>query len=204
MEYNTLRKKIKITDYGRNVYKLVEHAKKLKTKELRTRAAEVIVTVMSQVNPSVKTTNDYRRQLWEHLMVLSNWELDVDCPYELTRTDEMVFHPKPIQRKNKGARYPHYGRNLEALVAKIAEMEEGDEKELMTAYIVAQMKKTYMLYNRSVSTYVKVDDYEDIILRQLDDLSGGRLKQGNVKLDVNNFLYNAAQSMKPHKKKKKK
>ena len=69
-----------------------------------------------------------------------------------------------------------------------AKDEDGEEKELLTALIVAQMKKSYMIWNRTVADNAKIDDYNDVVLKQLDILSGGRLKEGELKLEVNSFL----------------
>lgn len=188
MEYNTQREKIKITDYGRNVYKMIEHAKTLPTKEERTTAAEVIVNVMATVNPSVRSTHDYRQQLWEHLMIMANWQLDVNCPYKLTPKPDVVFKPNPLQHNTEHIRFRHYGRSMESMIRKVAAMEDGEEKELLTALIVAQMKKSYMIWNRTVADNAKIDDYNDVVLKQLEILSGGRLKEGELKLEVNSFL----------------
>lgn len=185
MEYNTQREKMQFSDYGRNVYKLIQYAKTIENRELRTHAAEVIVGVMAQVSPHARETVDYKRKLWDHLMILSNWELDVDCPYELTRGESIVFHPKSIPYQNKHIRYRHYGRWLESMINRVAEFEDGEEKELLTALIVNQMKKSYISWNRAVpdSRWLDTTD-DDIIERQLEDLSNGRLKKGSLQLAI--------------------
>ena len=53
MEYNTQREHLKITDYGRNVCKLIDYAKTIADRDERTQMAHLIVEVMSQVNPKV-------------------------------------------------------------------------------------------------------------------------------------------------------
>lgn len=193
MDYNTQREKMPFVDYGRNVYKLIQYAKTIESRELRTRAAEVIVGVMSQVNPSARETNNYRRKLWDHLMILSNWELDVDCPFELTHQETVAFHPRRMPYHDKTIRYRHYGRCLESMIRKVSEYPDGEDKDLLSALIVAQMKKSYIAWNRSFDNVVAGNnpnvtfdaDDNDIIEHQLAQLSDGRLKPGPVSLDIN-------------------
>lgn len=205
MEYNTQRPKLKITDYGRNITKLIEYAKGLETKAQRNDAAEIILRVMAQVNPSAKRNEGYHRELWEHLMILANWELDVDCPYELKHQDELRFHPEPLNCQGSKIQFRHYGHCLEDMIRAVAEMEDGEEKELLTALLVAQMKKSYMVWNRTTIDSSKNDDYNDIISKQLDIISNGKLKEGELRLEVNPYLARPSDfnKHKPTKNKKK-
>ena len=90
MEYNTQRDKLVIADYGRNIYKLIEWAKGLEDRTQRNEAAAGIVQVMAKVNPKVMDQNAYEKMLWDHLMIMSGWELDVDIPYDIEREDARV------------------------------------------------------------------------------------------------------------------
>lgn len=188
MEYNTQRPQLKITDYGRNITKLIEYAKNLETKAQRNDAAEVILRVMAQVNPASRRTEGYHRELWEHLMILANWELDVDCPYELNRQEDVRFHPEPLSCQGSKIQFRHYGHCLEDMIHAVAEMEDSEEKEMLTALLVAQMKKSYMVWNRTTFDNNKNDDYNDIISKQLNIISQGKLKEGALRLDINPYL----------------
>ena len=119
MEYNTQREHLKITDYGRNVCKLIDYAKTIADRDERTQMAHLIVEVMSQVNPKVKERTDYRHTLWDHLMEMSRYELDVDSPYPITHEED------------------------EKLI-----MPEGEEKSLLSQQIAHTMKRQYLQWNR--------------------------------------------------------
>lgn len=174
---------MKFADYGRNVYKMIQYAKTIEDREKRTRAAEVIVGVMGQVNPHARESADYKRKLWDHLMILADWELDVDCPYELTRKESVVFHPKSLKRQRERIRYRHYGRGLEKMIERVAEYEDGEEKEILTALLAAQMKRSYATWNHSLfdGNGAAVEN-DDIISRQMQELSNGKLALGNIKI----------------------
>ena len=46
--------------------------------------ASAIVDIMAQNSPDAKGGDDYKRKFWVHLMILADWQLDVDVPYEIT------------------------------------------------------------------------------------------------------------------------
>lgn len=170
MEYNTQRPPLKINDYGRIVVKMIDYAKHLDTKEERNRMANVILDVMAHLNPKIKDRTDYRHILWDHLMMMANYDLDVDCPYPINREETENFHPHPVGYSDKSTiRYPHYGRALEDMVRAIAEMPESEERTILTSQIAHTMKRQYLQWNRDT-----VDD--QLIAEQLLELSDGRLR----------------------------
>lgn len=168
MEYNSQREQMKINDYGRNVVKLIEYAKGIDDRQERTKVAEAIVDVMSAVNPQVRQTADYKRRLWDHLMIMSDWSLDVDAPYEMVRPEATVERPRNLAYKSGNMKYRHYGATLEKMVKRVAEMPEGEERNVLTEEIAHAMKRDYLTWNRDT-----VED--EIIAAQLDDLSEKKL-----------------------------
>lgn len=168
MEYNTQREQLKITDYGRNVMKMIAYAKTIADRAERTQMAYLIVETMALVNPKIKERTDYRHILWDHLMLMSDYELDVDSPYPVVREETVAFHPEKIEYSDSKIRYRHYGRALEDMIRAVAEMPEGEEKSLLSQQIAHTMKRQYLQWNRD-----SVDD--GLIREQLDELSGGRI-----------------------------
>ena len=169
MEYNTQREQLKISDYGRNVVKMINYAKGLESREERTRMANVILDVMAQLNPKIKERTDYKHILWDHLMIMANYDFDVDCPYQINREETANFHPHRLALRDNKIRYRHYGRALEDMIRAVADMPAGEERDLLTAQIAQTMKRQYLQWNRDT-----VDDA--LITDQLAELSGGRLQ----------------------------
>lgn len=168
MEYNTQRPQLQITDYGRTVYKMIDYAKTISDRDERTKVANAIVTAMAIVNPKIRERTEYRRVLWDHLMYMSDYELDVDCPYPVVRRKESTRQPKPLHYADGQIRFRHYGRALEDMIHAVAELPEGEERSLLTEQIAHTMKRQYLQWNRD-----SVDD--NLIREQLAELSGGRL-----------------------------
>ena len=125
MEYNTQRPRLKINDYGRNIYKLIEYAKTVEDRDKRNRMAEAIVDIMSHNSTEPKDSEDYKRKFWVHLMILSNWELDVDIPYDISREESVEFTPRPLGYNQGKTRYRHYGAVMESMIKRVAEYPRG-------------------------------------------------------------------------------
>ena len=168
MEYNTQREHIKINDYGRNVYKLIRQAMTIPDRERRNRMAAGIVEVMAQVNPKCREHADYKHRLWDHMLMLSDWQLDVDSPYPVTGPVDSEFHPHRLHYPEGRIRFPHHGRLIQNMVEKVGSMPDSEEKTRLTEMIAGGMKRSYLLWNRDT-----VDD--DLIREQLSQLSDGKL-----------------------------
>lgn len=197
MEYNTKRPKLQITDYGRNVYRMIEFAKTIPDRKLRTQAAEAIVKMMELVNPHAKESEDYHRKLWDHLMIMSNWQLDVDCPYALTRSESVQFSPRRLAYKSsREMHFRHYGRCLEDMINAVADMPDNEDKELLKVLLTAQVKKSYLSYNLDVNS--------TILEAQMKRLSKGRLSASEVDIPYQTTPTPIAENAGTKKKKKKK
>ena len=70
-----------LPEYGRNVLKMIEHVKTIKDPEERNQAARTIIQIMGNLNPNLKEVTDFRHKLWDHLMIIADFDLDVDSPY---------------------------------------------------------------------------------------------------------------------------
>ena len=176
MEYNVNRKKLEIPEYGRNLQKMVDYALTIEEREKRNIYAKIIIQTMSQVNPNCKEMADYKRTLWDHLHIMANYQLDVDCPYEKPKPEEQNQKPEKLEYKNSKIRFRPYGKNIENMIDKVIEMPEGEEKQTLIEMIAQQLKKSYLQWNIN-----SCDD--EMILSHFEQLSGGQLKlQENFKL----------------------
>lgn len=168
-DYNTQRKRMALPEYGRNVQKMVDHIKTIEDRDERNRAAKTIVQIMGNLNPQIRDTGDFKHKLWDHLSIISGFNLDIDSPYQPPEPERLVEKPNQIPYKQGDIRYLHYGRIIEIMIDAASEMKEGEEKEFLTSLIVNQMKKSYVTWNRS-----QVSD--DVIIGDMKLLSGGKLK----------------------------
>ena len=147
MEYNTQRPKLKINEYGRNIYKLIQYAKGIEDREKRNRMVQTLVNVMSRSEDG-KSSDEDKRRYWVHLMILADWDLDVDVPYDITPEDSVDFAPRRLSYGQDGSRFHHYGHVMEAMVKRAAEYPDGEERDALIARLAHAMKRDYLLWNR--------------------------------------------------------
>ena len=191
LEYNTKRKKLIISEYGRHIQKMVDHASNLEKKEERQKMAEGIIDLMGELNPHLRDVTDFKHKLWDHLFVISNFKLDVDSPYEKPESNQLLTKPESLDYPNNKIRFNHYGKVIEMMILEACKMEDSELKEKLILAIANQMKKSYVNWNR--------DSVEDkIILKQLDILSLGK-----IKLPETTELEAVAIVKKPYNRKKK-
>ena len=168
LEYNSSRNKLVISEYGRHIQKLVEHALTLKDKEERQKMANGIIDIMGELNPQLRDVADFKHKLWDHLFVISNFELDVDSPYEKPIIEKLFEKPEPLAYPNSKIKYNHYGKVIELMIDEAIKMEDQELKSKLVIAIANQMKKSYVNWN--LDTVV-----DEIILNQLTKLSKGKL-----------------------------
>ena len=168
LTYNTEKEQIVISEYGRCIQEMIKKLPEIENREQRTEAAKYIISVMVQMNPSIKQSSDYEHKLWDHLYMISGYNLDVDSPYAPPIPLEKQSKPQHIGYQNNDIKYGHYGQYLIKMI-EAASQEENDEIREALAYSLAgQMKRNYLDWNKSV-----VND--QVIIDDLKNISGGRL-----------------------------
>lgn len=193
-------------DYGRNVLKLVEAVKGIEDRAERTAAAEQLVTIMGQLNPKAKDAGNWRLKVWEHLMLLSKGELDVDMPEGVRKEATTDFKPEHISYPKSKITFKHYGRFLEEMVNVVKSMPAGEERDELVKEVAAHMKRMYLTWNRDT-----VND--ELIKIQLEKLSNGEISLAEdfvfeetkkVLAEIRDDLGGKTQQKQKSKKKKKK
>ncbi|MEI6854247.1 MAG: DUF4290 domain-containing protein, partial [Bacteroidota bacterium] len=177
MEYNTQRPLLTISEYGRNIHKMIEFAMTIEDRDRRNRAAQTIVSIMAQLNnPQRLDTSEFKQKMWDHLFMISGYQLDVDSPYPRPNPDVKELEKFKCAYPNKYIKYRQYGKNVENMIQKAIDYPEGDEKDALIRYIANHLKKLYLSWNRESVT-------DEVIFEHLSNLS-----QGQIKLDENTRL----------------
>lgn len=169
MEYNTNRESLTIREYGRNIQKMIDYCIDIEDRDERNLTASAIVKVMGQMNNQNAKTHDFEQKLWDHLHIISAFNLDIDSPYPKPPKDTVEKKPEKIEYSKKTMSYPHYGKHIERVIAAVAEMEDGEKKDSFVLAVSNYLKKSYLNWNRE-----SVND--ETILSNLAELSNGKLK----------------------------
>ncbi len=169
MEYNSTREILVMPEYGRNIQKMIEYVITIEDKEQRNKMAQTIVDIMAQMHPKVRESGDYRHKLWDHLIIISDYKLDVDSPFNYPEKGILKTKPKKLNYTGIPIKYKHYGRNIQKIIDEAVKFDEGPEKDALVKLIANQLKKSYLNWNRE-----SVND--ELIFKQLGLLSEGKLK----------------------------
>ena len=116
LEYNTERERLQITEYGRNVLKMVEHLKEIPDRAKRSEQAVAVVKTMELLNPGVKAQEEWEHKLWDQLYIIAGFDLDIDSPFPCPVKEEFETKPVPLPMKGTKIKATHYGRNIEKII----------------------------------------------------------------------------------------
>lgn len=169
MDYNSNRSKLAIPEYGRNLQNMVNHIMTIDDRAERNRAARTIIDIMGTMYPYLRDINDFKHKLWDHLAIMTNFELDIDYPYDPPSPEFFNTPPKRIPYSYNQVKYRHYGKTIEYLIEKAAVYEDEKERELLIKLIANHMKKSYVMWNKDSVA-------DEKILLDIEELSKGRIK----------------------------
>lgn len=169
LDYNTQRDKLRMPEYGRNVQKMIEYVKSLPEKGKRDEQARAVVKVMETLNTQVHLQENWEQKLWDHLHIISGFDIDVDSPYPAPVPEHLVSRPMMIPAKRKPLKATHYGRNIEGIIDLIADQPDGEVKTAMIRSLAIYMRQQYLIWNKdSVS--------DETIFQDIEKLSDYRIK----------------------------
>ena len=172
MDYNSNRKKLLLPEYGRHIQKMVDHCVTIKDKEERTKCAHSIIGNMGNMFPHLRDVNDFKHKLWDHLAIMSDFKLDIETPFELPERETLNERPQKLAYNNQRIKYRHYGRTIEQMIDKAAEMEEGELKNHLVMLIANNMKKSLLTWNKDFPG-------DERVFSDMREMSGGKLEIGD-------------------------
>ena len=177
LQYNTKRKHLIIPEYGRHIHLMIEQTKAETDAQERNKKAKAIIGVMGNLNPHLRDVPDFQHKLWDQFFIMSNFDIDVDCPYEKPEKEVLEAKPDKLAYPQNYPKYRFYGNNIKRMIDVAINWEESELKEVLVFTIANHMKKNFLSWNK--------DTVEDVvILAHLDELSGGKLKVAATQLPL--------------------
>lgn len=173
MEYNATREHLLMREYGRHVLKMVHHVLTIEDKAKRQRQAEGIVELMAFLNPQLKTIEDYKHKLWDHLYVISDFQLDVESPYGKPEKATYKSKPAPLHYPKRKPKYNHLGKNLELVINKAMKEPDAEKKSGFAHAIAHYMKLAYSNWHKELV-------HDDGIRQELNAITNGELEFSNT------------------------
>ena len=170
LEYNSARERLLLPEYGRNIQKLVQHAKEMEDPEKRQWYVETLIELMNQMLPGTKTSVEIADKLWNHMFYIAGYDLDVKVP------DNVIIHKKgdvfmipsdDMEYPQRKIPYRHYGWNVHTMVQKVLGMEPGVKRDEFAKIIASYMKLAYRTWGKE--QFVN----DELIKGDLRKMSGG-------------------------------
>jgi len=195
MVYNTENEGLNISEYGRSVQEMVKHICNIPDRIKRNELAKTMIQVMINLNPSVKELDNYEQKLWDHLYIISDFELDVDGPFEKPNRESVEQKPDPIPYKDELIKFRFYGRNLQTMVEEAAEMDDPEIKKAFINYIASFMVNSSRNWNDENLDKATVIDH-------LSTLAKGNLQLTEDDLEIHIDSYRSRNKNKKNPKNK--
>lgn len=182
LDYNTQRERLVLPEYGREVQQMVDYCVSLKSRAERQRCANTIIAVMERMMPHTYENKDYRQKLWDHLALMSGFQLDIDYPCDITEAQKMLQKPAPMRYPMKRIPVRHYGNMMFEVFELLKNLPNGAERTELTRLAANQMKRDLVLWGHGSSDDEKVAsdlaDYTD----------------GKIQLDLETFKFDRTET----------
>lgn len=172
MEYNTTRNHLIIREYGRHIQKMVEYLLTLEDREKRQKNAYALIELMGFLNPHLKNVEDFRHKLWDHLFLISDFKLDVESPYPIPTSETLKAKPPILPYPKRYPKYNHLGKNIEIVIDKALQEEDGEKRQGFANAIAYYMKLTYSNWHKELV-------HDDNIQTELAAITKGELEFNN-------------------------
>ena len=198
IEYNSQRENLIISEYGRHVQKLIQHAKSIEDKDTRQRFVEGVIELMYQMNPQHKNVGEVQEKLWKHAYRISGYDLDVTPPDGIVLTEATNgLRPEKIPYPHQVLKYRHYGTYIQQMLSHAIAMEDEEKKKEFFSLIGSYMKLAYRTWNKE--HYAN----DEMIKADLKKMSKGSVEDmDNIVLDLlNTSSYHSSSSKKSKSKK---
>lgn len=180
-DYNTTRNELILAEYGRNVQNMVKYICALPDLEERNRYAQAVIDLMGFLNPHLRDVADFKHKLWDHLHIISGYQIEVDSPYPKPTPEAALVKPAHIGYPQQRIKYKHYGKTVEVLIDRALAVEEPERRAAMVQGIANFMKMAYVTWNKDTVA-------DETILKNLYELSGGKLQlEENINLNKVEF-----------------
>lgn len=172
LEYNAVRERLLLPEYGRNIQKLAQHAREIADPEARQSYVETLIELMNQMIPNSKSAKEIEDKLWNHFFYIAGYDVEVKVPEDVTihQKGEVFMQPSPdMEYPQKKIPYRHYGYNVQSMIQKAMAMEEGPKRDEFSKVIASYMKLAYRNWGKE--QFVN----DELIKEDLRKMSQGQL-----------------------------
>ena len=147
---------------------MIDQALACENRDERSNIAKAIIGVMGNMNPHLRDVPEFQHKLWDQLFIMSDFALDIDCPYPLPSKEVFDQRPDKLKYPQNFPKYRFYGNNIKRMIDVAVNWEDGEMKKELIYVIANHMKKCFLNWNKDT-----VED--DVIFKHLNELSNGKI-----------------------------
>lgn len=174
--YNYTRRKLHLPEYGRHIQEMIDSLMVIDDRRERNRQARAVIAVMGNLNPLLRDTADFTHKLWDHMYIMSDFQLDVDSPYPRPTRQELTVAPRRLGYTQSRFTFKHYGKYVERVISGLTEMED--------VQTVARTIDNLARYMRTKSyEYNQDHPNNETIVKDIKRMSGGAIEIDEVALN---------------------
>lgn len=174
--YNYKRRKLHLPEYGRHIQEMIDSLSLIEDRRERNRQARAVIAVMGNLNPLLRDTADFTHKLWDHMFIMSDFQLDVDSPYPRPSRQDLTVAPHRLPYNQGRIAFKHYGKYVERMIRSLAG--EGDTR------VVGRTVDNIARYMRTKSyEYNQEHPNNEVIVKDIKRMSGGAIEIDEVALN---------------------
>jgi len=179
--YNTVKERLILKEYGRNIQNLVKFLNTFEDIEERSKKASTLTEVMRQINFNIKDAPEVDQKLWDDMHIISDFKIELKGKYPKPSKETVYKKPKKLEYNRNEITFKHFGRNIELFVAKAQTLEDPEEREAAIIHIGKLMKTFFYSYSSD-----NIDD--SVIYKNITKLSNGKLEIDIDKVKAENLF----------------
>ena len=186
--YNYTRRKLYLPEYGRHIHEMVDQLLLIEDREERNAQARAVIAVMGNLNPLLRDTADFTHKLWDHLFIMSDFQLDVDSPYERPTREGLMMKPRKLHYSQERIAFKHYGKYVAHTLRALRDEQNQEALDVAIGSIARYMSSKSFEYNQEHPN-------NEIIIKDIKIMSEGGIKLDEVAL--NNLRSDYKQHLSP-------
>ena len=174
--YNYTRRRLYLPEYGRHIHEMVDQLMQIEDREERNRQARAVIAVMGNLFPMLRDTADFAHKLWDHLFIMSDFQLDVDSPYPRPTRDELMIKPRKMSYSQERITYKHYGKYVARMLRALGEDSNREAVNVAVEELARYMRTKSFEYNQEHPN-------NEIIIKDIKQMSEGTIELDEVALN---------------------
>lgn len=182
--YNHTRRKLLLPEYGRHIQEMVDSLSQIEDRTERNRQARAVIAVMGNLNPLLRDTADFTHKLWDHLFIISDFQLDVDSPYPRPTRENVEVKPNKMGYNRNRISHKHYGKYVGNMIRSLSKEQNPELVAAAVDNIARYMRTKSFEYNQEHPNNEVI--IKDIKIMAEDSISIDEASINNIRSDYKN------------------